>query len=97
MLLLGSVPKGGDKCPLFFLLPALCTVGRPDGWSGSSHLGPGSNLRSIGPARWQNKIRGAWVPDAVKTHTSVGYLGELNCLSDCSFGVSSLAGHPNSN
>jgi len=78
--------------------PPSCTLDcRPDGWSGSNRLGPGSDLRSIGPARWQNKIRGAWVPGAVKTHTNIGYLGELNCLSDCSFGVSSLAGHPNSN
>lgn len=78
--------------------PSCCTSDcRSDGWSGSSHLGPGSDFMSISPARWQNQIRGAWVPDAVKTYTSISYLGKLNCLSDCLFGVSSLAGHPNSN
>lgn len=66
------------------------------GRNGSSHPRPESDLRHVGPARQQNKIGGAWVPDAAETHTSYQPPGRLT-LFDCLFGVSSLAGHPSSN
>lgn len=89
--LLGTAPEIGDMLaspPSVFTLEC-----RPDGQGGSSCLGPGTDLRSIGRAEQDRSIG----PDAVITHISISYLGDLNCLSDCPFGVSSLAGHLNSN
>lgn len=71
MQLLGSVFKGEGMIPHLSSFLHSCTLEcGPDGWSRSCHLGPENDLRSEGQGR-QDKIEGAWLPEAVKSRASI--------------------------